>query len=66
MELSEYTIKKYAGILNEEDTRSLFEGLERSVDGNKSEATQLCSLPHKTPYDWQKVGYIKLETKKRF
>lgn len=63
--MSEYIVNRYAGILTKEDVRQMFDALTERWGGNQSEATRQCSLPHKTPYDWEKAGYLKLDTKRK-
>lgn len=60
-----YIVEKYAGILTKEDISQLFGALAEELQGNRSEAARQCGLTGKATYDWEKVTYIKLETKQK-
>lgn len=65
MKLDNYIADKYARILTKENVSELFDTLTKRLQGNRSEATRQCGLTGKATYDWEKAGYVKLDTKRK-
>lgn len=65
MRLDSYIANKYARVLTKENVSQLFDTLTERLQGNRSEATRQCGLTGKATYDWEKAGYVKLETKRK-
>lgn len=65
IKLDSYIADKYSRILTKEDVNQLFNKLTEKLQGNRSEAARQCGLTGKATYDWEKAGYVKLETKRK-
>src|SRR5947208_1328085 len=63
--MSTYLAEKYARLLSDDDTISLFNRLKEVV-GNIKEAAERCGLTRKSVYDWENLTQeIRLATKER-
>jgi hypothetical protein len=52
-------------MLTKSDLKTIFDKILEKSNGNRTKAARSCGLTTKATYDWEKAGFIKLETKQK-
>jgi hypothetical protein len=63
--MDSYIAEKYAEMLTKTDLKNVFDKIVQKLDGNRTKAARYCGLTTKATYDWEKAGFVKLETKQK-